>query len=342
MKKILITGSGGLIGSTAVNYYLEKGYKVIGIDNNMRAFFFTEEASVVETIDAHKKHENYEHNFIDIKNKPLIEKLFLKHSDDLCAVIHTAAQPSHDWAARNPVLDFEVNALGTLNLLEATREYCPDIPFIFTSTNKVYGDRPNKLRLIENDLRYDFEDFELGIDETLSIDQSLHSVFGASKVAADVMVQEYGKYFNMKTVCFRGGCLTGPQHKSVELHGFLSYIVRCAMIGRPYKLFGYKGKQVRDQIHSSDCISAFDAFIEHPRCGEVYNLGGEKENSASILEVIEILKNDFGLKLQHEYYDQARIGDHMCYYTNMSKFRLHYPSWEKKFDLKMIIQEMIK
>ncbi|MBU2522992.1 MAG: SDR family NAD(P)-dependent oxidoreductase [Nanoarchaeota archaeon] len=347
--KILVTGAGGLIGSETCRFYLERGAKVRGVDNNMRKYFFGKGGDTSNNISALKKeYKKFSNQAIDIRNRDAILNLFKNHGPfDL--IIHTAAQPSHDWAAREPFTDFDVNANGTLNLLEAFRQHSPKGVFIFTSTNKVYGDNPNNAALIETKTRYDYAPKQTllgvsskGIDEQMSLDRCKHSLFGASKAAADIMVQEYGKYFGLKTGVFRGGCLTGPQHSAVELHGFLTYIVDCAFKKKPYKIFGYKGKQVRDHIHSIDVVRAFDCFFKNPKNGEVYNIGGTKQNSASILEVIEILKKDFGLELNYKYAGQNRIGDHICYYTNMSKFMKDYPGWKRTKSLKEIIREIVE
>jgi len=340
--RVLVTGAGGLIGSEAVRFF-QKNYLVWGIDNDMRSVFFGPQGSVKSTIEDLQKLDGYVHLWSDISDEDQMSSIFKKIRPDI--IIHCAAQPSHDKAASIPLLDFKVNAFGTLNLLEATRKYCnSDAIFIHMSTNKVYGDRPNNLDLIESDLRYDFLDerFSHGIDESLSIDQCMHSLFGASKVSADVIAQEYGKYFGLNTGIFRGGCLTGPKHAGVELHGFLSYIIKCAIHERPYVIFGYKGKQVRDQIHSSDVINAFQCFIENPRQGEVYNIGGGKENSASILEVINTIEDISGHRLSYSISDTNRAGDHICYYTNLSKLKSHFPRWKITISLREIVEEIIK
>lgn len=342
MSCIVITGAGGLIGSACVEYFHDKYDRVIGIDNNSRAQFFGADGSVVQTIVRNSKFKNYIHYGESICSNFHMDKLFAQHGKSIAAVIHCAAQPSHDKAASIAQLDFQVNAVGTSNVLESTRRFAPEATFVFTSTNKVYGDAPNHLPLVELEKRFDYADarYENGIDESMSIDQCLHSLFGASKVAADILVQEYGRYFGMRTGVFRGGCLTGANHASVPLHGFLSYIVKAAKTGTKYTVHGYKAKQVRDQIHSFDVASAFEHFIANPRPGEVYNLGGEKSNAASILEIIDIL-SEKGLTLDWEYSDTNRIGDHICYYTDMAKFRQHFPKWEKKYALDMIIEEML-
>jgi len=339
---ILVTGSGGLIGSEAAKYWLRKGCRVIGIDNNSRKKFFGDMGDVSGVVEQLLKFSKYTHCSVDIRNRDEIDAIL---STELPTVIlHCAAQPSHDRAASIPFEDFDTNAVGTFNLLEASRRHCRDAVFVHMSTNKVYGDAPNYLEMVETKTRYDFAEpkFARGIDETMSIDQCTHSLFGASKVAADVCAQEYGRYFDMNVGVFRGGCLTGPQHTGVKLHGFLSYIVKCAAAGIPYTIFGYKGKQVRDQIHCADVISAFEQYIESPTPGAVYNLGGCKENSASILEVIDILKNDYDLNLDYSLSDQNRVGDHICYYTDMTKFKNVYPGWKIRRSLHDIVAEIVE
>jgi CDP-paratose 2-epimerase len=339
--RVLVTGAGGLIGSEASKHFL-KDHLVWGIDNDMRSNFFGPEGSVIPTIERLKKEDSYTHFYADITSESQIENIFKSISPDV--IVHCAAQPSHDKAADIPLLDFNVNAFGTINLLEAARKFCSkDSVFIHMSTNKVYGDGPNHLDIKEGDLRYDFKSqkYSKGISETFQIDQCLHSLFGASKVAADIIAQEYGRYFGMNVGVFRGGCLTGPQHAGVELHGFLSYIVKCALTDRPYTIFGYKGKQVRDQIHSYDVIQAFERFIENPRQGEVYNIGGGKENSASILEIIEYLKNRHNLSLSHTVSEKNRSGDHICYYTDLSKLKSHFPKWSITRSLDNIVDDIV-
>jgi CDP-paratose 2-epimerase len=340
--KVLVTGSSGLIGSEAVEYYDRQGHEVIGVDNNMRATFFgtpgdtTWNLSRLQQITHHFQHAN-----IDIRDRSALFELFQTHRFDL--IIHCAAQPSHDKACQIPLLDFEVNALGTVNLLEATRQFSPEAVFIHMSTNKVYGDAPNEIPRVEQEKRYDYanpEDFN-GIPETLRIDQCLHSLFGASKTAADVVAQEYGRYFGMPVGIFRGGCLTGPSHSGVELHGFLSYLVKVAVRGETYKVFGYKGKQVRDNIHSYDVIQAFEAFRRHPRPGEVYNLGGGRENSVSVLEAFDWVETLTGRKVNWVYVDQNRIGDHICYISDLAKLKTHFPEWQITRSLEDILQEMV-
>tara|TARA_R110001583_G_scaffold27302_7_gene97764 strand:- start:23183 stop:24259 length:1077 start_codon:yes stop_codon:yes gene_type:complete len=340
--KVLITGSGGLIGNEACIHWLKMGSNVVGIDNNMRKTFFGEGGDVSKNILSLSSYDNYTHCNIDIRNRDDIEDIFRKNRFDV--IIHCAAQPSHDKAAQIPFLDFETNALGTLNLLESFRKNKKDdTVFIHVSTNKVYGDSPNYIEMDESDFRYDFSDpkYKNGIDESLSIDQSMHSLFGASKLSADIMAQEYGRYFDLNVGVFRGGCLTGPHHAGVELHGFLSYIVKCAMKDKNYTIFGYKGKQVRDQIHSSDVISAFDMFIENPKKGEVYNIGGQKKNSMSVLEVISHIEKVSGKSLNYKLSNLNRSGDHICYYTDMKKFKKDYPGWDIKRNIEDIINEMI-
>lgn len=344
MKIALISGSAGLIGSEAVQFFADKGFRVVGIDNDLRKYFFGKEASTVWNNKLLKKNiRNYRHENIDIRDKKRLERIFKEFSTDIKLIIHAAAQPSHDWAAKEPITDFTVNANGTLLLLEMARCYCPKAVFIFTSTNKVYGDLPNSLPLIEKKTRYELprnHRYYGGIDESMSIDQSKHSLFGASKVAADILTQEYGRYFGMKTVCFRGGCLTGPKHSGAQLHGFLSYLMKCALAGRPYHIFGYKGKQVRDNIHSYDLVTAFYHFYQKPRSGEVYNIGGGRANSCSLLEAISLCEEITGKKLKISFSSKERSGDHSWYITNYAKFQSHYPSWQQKYDLRNILEEL--
>ena len=339
-KKAIITGSGGLIGSECARVLHESGWDVVGLDNDMRRQFFGEAGTTRPVVqDLRDTLPRYRHLDLDIRDRQAIRELFEAERPDF--VIHTAAQPSHDKAASIPYEDFDVNAGGTMNLLVAARDYCPEAPFCFTSTNKVYGDRPNFLPLVEHEKRYDYANGLDGIDETMSIDACLHSVFGASKAAADIMCQEFGRYFNMPVGIFRGGCLTGPQHAAVELHGYLTYIVVCAITGKPYIIRGYKGKQVRDQIHSRDVASLFLEFYRQPRCGEVYNLGGGRSNSISILETIDLLAG-LGFKLQYDYDETHRTGDHICYISDLTKVRTHFPAWKPERDLPAIVDEIIR
>ena len=346
MKTVVITGSSGLIGSEAEKFFHQQGFFIVGIDNNMREYFFGPGGSTEKNrLQLEAELSNYKHYVCDIRDINAIEKIFMQYSSDIKAVIHTAAQPSHDWAAKEPITDFTVNANGTLNLLEVARKYCPDAVFIFTSTNKVYGDSPNRLPLIELKERWEVEKnhpyAEHGIDEGMSIDNSLHSIFGVSKVAADIMVQEYGKYFGMKTVSFRGGCLTGPAHSGVELHGFLSYLVLCAVQNKPYTIFGHKGKQVRDNIHSKDLISAFWQFFLNPKSGQVYNIGGSRHSNVSVLEAIEMIKEISGYKLNYTIIDKPRSGDHIWYISDVRKFQRDYPEWNYEYDIRRTLTEII-
>jgi CDP-paratose 2-epimerase len=361
MKKIaIITGSAGLIGSQACDFFHEKGFKIIGIDNDMRSYFFGDTASTKQSSQSLiSKLENYEHHNIDIRNYDSLNQIFSKYSSDIEIVIHTAAQPSHDWAAKEPLTDFGVNALGTMNMLEVTRLNCPKATFIFTSTNKVYGDRPNYsyeqnvpdidsgLMINELETRYEAINVITGeltsIDESMSIDNTKHSVFGASKVAADIMCQEYGKYFGMNVAIFRGGCLTGPNHAGAELHGFLSYLVKCIVNDKSYTIFGYKGKQVRDNIHSWDLVNMFWEFHQNPKQGEVYNAGGGRDNSTSILEAIDIINRIAGTNWSnYTQSEQNRIGDHIWYISDLTKFKTHYPNWNITIDLEETIRQMVK
>ncbi len=344
MAVVIVTGSCGLIGSETVSFFCDKGFDVVGIDNNMRKFFFGQDGDILwnkKRLQA--KYKNYRHNTIDIRDEGKINKLFKKLGKDIVLVIHTAAQPSHDWAARAPMIDFGVNANGTLVMLEAYRQNCPEAVFIFTSTNKVYGDRPNSLPLVELEKRFELpkeHQYYQGIDESMSIDNCLHSLFGASKVAADILVQEYGRYFGLKTAVFRGGCLTGPSHSGAELHGFLAYLVKCCVAKRKYRVFGYKAKQVRDNIHSSDLVNAFYHFFKAPRTGEVYNIGGSRFANVSVLEAIEIIERLSGNKMDYEYIDQNRRGDHIWWISDVSKFQSHYPDWKYKYNIESTIKEI--
>ena len=341
-KQALITGACGLIGSEVSLYLARQGFRISGIDNNQRAVFFGPEGDTSWSLQRLRSNvSDYQHFDIDIRNRAGIQQLVNNLRPDV--IIHTAAQPSHDRAAAIPFDDFDTNAVGTLNLLEAARRSCPESPFVHMSTNKVYGDLPNTIDLRELESRWDYAnpDFENGIPETFSIDQSKHSIFGASKVAADVMVQEYGRYFQMPTCCLRGGCLTGPNHSGVELHGFLSYLVRCNIEQREYRIFGYKGKQVRDNIHSEDVARFILAFCQKPRVGEVYNLGGGKENSCSILEAFALVERLTGKAQHYIYVDENRIGDHICYYSDLRKIRMHFPEWTIEHSLRETFQEIV-
>jgi CDP-paratose 2-epimerase len=337
--KALVSGSGGLIGSACVEVLCKQGWTVVGIDNNMRQRFFGPAGSTEVVVD-HLVNDmtDYRHVSVDIRDRQKVLDVFQEERPDF--VIHTAAQPSHDKAASIPDLDFEVNAVGTLNMLLGAKEYCPESPFCFTSTNKVYGDRPNTLPLVELEKRYDYANGLDGIDEQMSIDQCLHSLFGASKVSADVLCQEFGRYFKMPVGVFRGGCLTGPQHSAVELHGYLNYIVKCAVQGKEYKIYGYKGKQVRDQIHSADVAGMFLEFFAAPRCGEVYNMGGGRANSISILETVDIL-TEMGYPLKYSMVETNRTGDHICYISDLTKFRRDYPNWQLTYDVPRTIEEIV-
>lgn len=341
--KALITGSAGLIGSEAAKYFAKKGFEIIGIDNDLRRYFFGEEASTDWNRQKLEQQltNSYTHYSVDIRDNDKVGKIFKDHQFDL--IIHTAAQPSHDWAAREPLTDFTVNANGTLILLENMRLYCPKAVFIFTSTNKVYGDTPNSLPLVEMEKRWELPTdhrYYQGIDESMSIDNSKHSIFGASKVAADIMVQEYGKYFGFRTAVFRGGCLTGPSHSGAELHGFLAYLIKCIASGKKYTIFGYKGKQVRDNIHSHDLVSAFDYFYQNPRMGEVYNMGGSRQSNISMLEAIGKIEKLLGKKANYELSSENRAGDHIWYISDVSKFKNDYPDWDFEYDIDTILKEM--
>jgi CDP-paratose 2-epimerase len=328
-QTVLVTGSCGLIGSEVSVFFAQNAFHVIGLDNNYRALFFGPQGDISWTRERLVRNiPQYQHEDLDIRNREALFDLVEQSRPDL--IVHCAAQPSHDRAADIPFLDFEINALGTLNLLEAARRSCPESPFVYMSTNKVYGDRPNTIRLNELPTRWEYADheYENGIPETFSIDQSKHSIFGASKLAGDVMVQEYGRYHNIPTCCLRGGCLTGPNHAGVELHGFLSYLIKCNLEEREYKVFGYKGKQVRDNIHATDVARFIFEFWKNPRVGEVYNLGGGKKNSCSVLEAFDAAENVTGRKMKWRYLDQNRIGDHICYYSDLRKMTSHFPNWE--------------
>lgn len=345
MPTAIITGAGGLIGAETTRFFHAQGFTVVGIDNDMRKYFFGPEASTrwsVDRLRAELKH--FRHVEADIRDEAAMERVFAEYGKDISLVVHTAAQPSHDWAAQEPRTDFTVNANGTLNILEMTRKHCPEAVFIFTSTNKVYGDAPNQLPLVEQAQRWELSPehpyAEHGIDEHFSIDQSKHSLFGVSKVAADVLVQEYGRYFGMKTACFRGGCLTGPGHSGTQLHGFLSYLMKCAVTGKPYSIFGYKGKQVRDNIHSLDLVNMFWQFYQNPRCGEVYNAGGSRHSNCSMLEAVAQCEAIAGKKMDITYQETNRIGDHIWWISDVRKFQAHYPEWKYKYNIDGILQEI--
>jgi CDP-paratose 2-epimerase len=345
MSIAIITGSAGLIGAESTRFFSAKGMTVVGIDNDMRKEFFGAEAStfwsrarLIEEI------KGYRHVDADIRDEKAMERVFAEYGRDISLIVHAAAQPSHDWAARDPMKDFTVNANGTLVLLENARRHCPDAVFIFTSTNKVYGDTPNSLPLLELDKRWEVDQshpyYKFGIDEGMSIDQTKHSLFGASKVAADVLVQEYGRYFGMKTACFRGGCLTGPNHSGTQLHGFLAYLMKCAITGEHYTVFGYKAKQVRDNIHSYDLVNMFWQYFQNPRSGEVYNAGGSRHSSCSMLEAIEVCERITGHKMNWSYSDAARVGDHIWWISDVRKFQSHYPGWHYTYDIERTLREM--
>lgn len=347
MSVAIITGCSGLIGSEATKFFHAKGFDVVGIDNNMREYFFGTDGSVnwnTETL--RSELPGFVHYPDDIRNESAMRNIFRRYGNDISVVIHTAAQPSHDWAAKEPLTDFSVNATGTLILLEAVRNYCPDAPFIFTSTNKVYGDTPNLLPLVEKETRWEVEPdhayFEHGIDESMSIDSSKHSVFGASKVAADVMTQEYGRYFGIKTGVFRGGCLTGPAHSGAMLHGFLAYLIKCIVYEKHYTIFGYKGKQVRDNIHSNDLVKAFWHYYQEPVAGAVYNMGGSRHSNCSVLEAIAIAEKAAGKELSYSLSDQAREGDHIWWVSDVRRFQNDYPGWTYEYDLETTIKEMVE
>jgi CDP-paratose 2-epimerase len=342
-KTAIVTGSSGLIGSEVVAFLDERGWHVEGVDNNMRADFFGPEGDTTWNLERLlRETRSFTHNDLDIRDREAMLRLFDEHRPSL--VVHAAAQPSHDLAAQRPFDDFDVNAVGTLNLLEAARRHCPESPFVFLSTNKVYGDAPNELELVELETRWDYADsaFREGVDETMRVDATMHSIFGASKVAADVMVQEYGRYFGMPTCCFRGGCLTGPHHSGAELHGFLAYLARAIREGRAYRIYGYKGKQVRDNIHSYDVCTAVMAFADNPRPAAVYNLGGGRGNSCSMLEAIAALEELQGRSLAAEYVDENRRGDHICYISDLGRFRADYPGWELSITLEEIYEQLAR
>jgi CDP-paratose 2-epimerase len=345
MSAVIITGSAGLIGSEAVKFFSDKFDVIIGLDNNLRQYFFGSEGSSDWNRNRlQQAFPNYRHYNTDIRDVAALEAIFAEYNTDIRLVLHTAAQPSHDWAAKEPLTDFSVNANGTLNMLEMTRKHCPEAVFIFTSTNKVYGDTPNRLPLEELETRWEIDQqhpyFGRGIDEGMSIDQTRHSLFGASKVAADILVQEYGRYFGMKTGVFRGGCLTGPNHSGAKLHGFLSYLMKCAITGDLYTILGYKGKQVRDNIHSYDLVNMFWHFYQFPRAGEVYNAGGGRHSNCSMLEAIALCEQITGNKMNYIYTEDNRIGDHIWWISDVTRFKTHYPGWDWKYDLTDILTQI--
>jgi CDP-paratose 2-epimerase len=344
MAVAIVTGSGGLIGSAAVRRFVQEGFDVIGVENDMRARFFGPEASTAaNTRQLTAAYDTFDAVELDIRDREGVERLFAAHAGALELVVHTAAQPSHDWAASDPHTDFTVNANGTLNLLQAAREHAPEATFVFTSTNKVYGDLPNQLPLVEHAQRLELPEdhrWHGGIDTTMSIDRSMHSLFGASKAAADLLVQEYGRYFEMPTVCFRGGCLTGPQHAGAQLHGFLAYLMKCVVTGTPYTVFGYDGKQVRDNIHCDDVVSAFAAFHANPRPAAVYNLGGGRASNVSMLEAIALSEQIAGRELDWTLSEQARMGDHRWWVSDLAAFEADYPDWSLTYDVPAVLREI--
>ena len=347
MGTVIVTGSSGLIGAETVQRFAREGHTLVGIDNDMRSYFFGPEASTKWACERLKSElPKFRHYAADIRDYQALTKIFQEYAGEIELVVHTAAQPSHDWAAREPLTDFSVNATGTLNLLELTRQLAPDATFIFTSTNKVYGDTPNALPLVEMEERWEVEPShpyaQHGIDEQMTIDQSKHSVFGASKVAADLMVQEYGRYFGLKSAVFRGGCLTGPGHSGAELHGFLSYLMKCIMTGREYRIFGYLGKQVRDNIHSRDLVNAFYEFYKSPRTGEVYNMGGSRHSNCSMAEAIRMGENISGKKAVTTYVDEPRSGDHIWWISDVRKFQQHYPGWAYEYNIQRLMEEIYR
>ena len=346
MSLAIITGSTGLIGSEAVNFFCDKGFDVIGIDNNLRKFFFGHNGSTswikLKLIKRNKKFQNFN---IDIRNYDKLKKIFIKYKKKISVIIHCAAQPSHDYGKKFPFLDFNVNATGTLNLLELTKKFSPDAPFIFMSTNKVYGDRPNTLKIIEKKTRWELKKNDRnfkGIKENFSIDNSTHSFFGVSKTYADLIVQEYGKNIGMKTVCFRGGCITGPNHSSASLHGFLSYLVKESLSKKKYNLIGYKGKQVRDNLHSSDLVKCFWEFYKKPKYGEIYNIGGGRYSNCSIIEALNIVEKIAAINIKKTFITKPRVGDHIWYISDTSKFKKHFPNWKQEYNTKKIIEELVE
>jgi len=345
MSIILVTGSSGLVGSESVKFFSNKGFDVLGIDNNLRKFFFGNEASTsIVKKNLKRDFKRFKDFNIDIRNYAALEKIFRKYKKNISLIVHCAAQPSHDYAKNFPVLDFNVNATGTLNLLELTKKYCADSPFIFMSTNKVYGDNPNKLKILEKKNRWELkksDKYYKGIDEKFSIDNCTHSFFGVSKSYADLIVQEYGKNIGLKTVCFRAGCLTGPNHNGAKLHGFLSYLVKICIAKKKYSLIGYKGKQVRDNLHSFDLVNSFWQFFKKPTRGEVYNIGGGRYSNCSILEALNLVEDIANISIKRNIIKKPRVGDHIWYISNLSKFKKHYPNWKQKYNTKKIIEELI-
>ena len=346
MKIALITGSCGLVGSESSIFFSKKGFKIVGVDNNLRKYFFGKDGDISWIKNRLKKKlKSYSHNNTDIRNYQALQKIFKKYKSKISIIIHAAAQPSHDWAKNKAFIDFDINAKGTLNLLELTKLYCPKAPFIYMSTNKVYGDNPNLLPLIENKTRWEIKKnhkFKSGIDESMSIDKCTHSFFGASKTYADLIVQEYGKNVGLKTACFRAGCITGPNHSGAKLHGFLSYLVKTAIHTKNYTLIGYKGKQVRDNIHSNDLVSCFWEFYKKPVNGEIYNIGGGRKSNCSILEALLLVEQIAGVKIRKRILKENRIGDHIWYISNMKKFKKRYPNWKQKFSTTKIIKELVE
>ena len=345
MSIILITGSSGLVGSESVNFFSKKGFDVVGIDNDLRKFFFGNEASTNKIKkDLIKNNKRFKSYNTDIRNYNNLEKIYKKFKKNISLIIHCAAQPSHDYGKNFPILDFNVNATGTLNLLELTKKYCPNAPFIFMSTNKVYGDNPNKLKIIEKKSRWELKEkdkYFKGIDEKFSIDSCTHSFFGVSKTYADLIVQEYGNNVGLKTVCFRGGCLTGPNHNGAKLHGFLSYLVKISLAKKKYSLIGYKGKQVRDNLHSHDLVNSFWEFFKKPTSGEIYNMGGGRHSNCSIIEALDLVEDIANISIERSILKKSRVGDHIWYISNLTKFKKHYPNWKQKYNTKKIIEELI-
>ena len=346
MSIVIITGSSGLVGSEAVNFFSKKGFDVIGIDNNLRKFFFGKDSSTLwlknKLLKSNKKFKNFS---IDIRNFNSLDKIFKKYSKNIALIIHCAAQPSHDYGKSYPKIDFSVNATGTLNLLELTKKYCPEAPFIFVSTNKVYGDNPNKLKIVEKKTRWEIkktEKYFKGIDEQFSIDDCTHSFFGVSKTYADLIVQEYGKNVGLKTVCFRAGCITGPNHSGAKLHGFLSYLVKVSLNKKKYSLIGYKGKQVRDNIHSNDLVNCFWEFYKKPKKGEIYNIGGGRYSNCSIIEALNLVEKMTNISIKKDFIKKPRVGDHIWYISNLNKFKKHFPNWKQKYNTKKILEEIIE